>query len=103
MNAQNLPSPADHARAIENDPGKDSRPHQAKSAAPGATDKPLQGNLDPTWPTTGAPSYTMDQFSVRAGISKYSVARRIKDGTIRATRIGRLIRIPAVEVDRLLG
>lgn len=48
-------------------------------------------------------SFTMGQFGRRAGISKWSVARRIKDGTIRAVRIGRLIRIPASEADRLLG
>jgi excisionase family DNA binding protein len=43
------------------------------------------------------------QFAVVVGISEKTVLRRIQDGLIRATRIGRLWRIPVTEVGRRLG
>jgi excisionase family DNA binding protein len=37
------------------------------------------------------------------GLSENTVLRRIRDNEIKATRIGRLWRIPVTEVGRLLG
>ena len=48
-------------------------------------------------------AYTMAQFGKIVRLSRSSVARRLKDGTIRAIKVGRLVRVPASEVDRLLG
>ena len=47
--------------------------------------------------------YTMAEFGRRVGLSESSVARRIRDGRIRAVKIGRLVRIPASEIGRLFG
>jgi excisionase family DNA binding protein len=46
---------------------------------------------------------SVKQFAVLVGLSENTVLRRIKDQQIRATRIGRLWRIPVSEVGRLLG
>ena len=52
----------------------------------------------------GSPvSYTMAKFGKLVGLSQSTVARRIKDGKIRAIKIGRLVRIPASEIGRLFG
>ena len=48
-------------------------------------------------------AYTMVGFGARVGMSKSSIARRIRNGEIRVVKIGRLVRIPASEVERLFG
>jgi hypothetical protein len=45
----------------------------------------------------------MAEFGWRVGLSESSVARRIREGTIRAVRIGRLVWVPASEIGRLFG
>ena len=46
---------------------------------------------------------SVKQFATVVGLSDTTVLRRIRDGQIRSTRIGRLWRIPISEVGRLLG
>ena len=56
-----------------------------------------------TGPVTRAAFLSVRQFAVVVGVSEKTVLRRIRDGGVRATRIGRLWRIPVTEVGRLLG
>ena len=58
----------------------------------------------PAEPAPGfATPYSMRQFARLAGLSTSTVARRVRDGTIRFVRVGRLVRIPASEIGRLFG
>jgi excisionase family DNA binding protein len=54
-------------------------------------------------PITRAAFLSVGQFAVVVGLSEKTVLRRIRDGSVRATKIGRLWRIPVTEVRRLLG
>ncbi len=44
---------------------------------------------------------TIDQFAHRLQVSVSTARRRIKDGTVRVVRIGRLVRVDPAEIRRL--
>lgn len=44
----------------------------------------------------------VDEFASAIGVSKFTVHRRIKDGSLRTVRFGRRVLIPASELARLL-
>jgi excisionase family DNA binding protein len=80
----------------------------------GATERrgtdPPPADLTAPWRTEGLVSkpltrafLSVEEFAVVVGLSENTVLRRIRDEEIRATRIGRLWRIPVTEVGRLLG
>ena len=46
---------------------------------------------------------TMDDVARILRVSKYTVYRMIKKGKLRAIKIGRLVRIPEKEIQRLVG
>lgn len=56
----------------------------------------------PTLPP-GRDAFTVDEFATRWNVSPRTVERAIARGEIKVRRIGRLVRIPAKEVRRLLG
>jgi excisionase family DNA binding protein len=45
---------------------------------------------------------TLPQVADLLGVSRSTIKRRVADGSIRVIRIGRLVRVPAREIDRLL-
>ncbi len=45
--------------------------------------------------------YKVDEFANRLEVSKWAVYDAVKNGQIRAVRIGRAVRIPATELERL--
>ena len=47
--------------------------------------------------------YTKAELAEIARLSVRSLEKLIRDGRIKVVRLGRLVRIPATEVDRLLG
>ena len=46
---------------------------------------------------------TVNQTAELLGVSRLTIRRRISDGTINAYRVGRFIRIPRTELDKLLS
>lgn len=46
---------------------------------------------------------TKAEVATALGVSEKTVRRRIADGSIRAIRLGRAVRVPNVEVERLLN
>lgn len=48
------------------------------------------------------PTLTTTEVAVALGISRRTVLRRVEDGSIRAMRLGKAVRIPEAELDRLL-
>jgi excisionase family DNA binding protein len=48
------------------------------------------------------PSYTVEELAGLLRIADRSVRRYIEDGRIRAIKVGKWVRIPAEEVDRLM-
>jgi len=45
---------------------------------------------------------TIEQAAQLLGVSPSTVRNRVTDGTIRAVKLGRLIRIPRAELERLI-
>jgi excisionase family DNA binding protein len=52
---------------------------------------------------TGRVAVSPLEFARAAGVSLPTVQRRLRDGTIRAGRIGRRVTIPVTELRRLVG
>lgn len=48
------------------------------------------------------PELTTTEVAEALGISRRTVLRRVRDGSIRAMTLGRAVRIPRAEVERLL-
>jgi excisionase family DNA binding protein len=71
------------------------RPPAASHAPPACSDL--------AHPPTRAAFLSVKAFAIVVGLSENTVLRRIRDNEIKATRIGRLWRIPVTEVGRLLG
>ncbi len=49
------------------------------------------------------PPFSTDSVAELLGVSKRTIERRIADGSIRALKLGRVVRIPASELERLLS
>ena len=52
-------------------------------------------------PEPAAPFLSIEQFARRLQISPSTARRRIRDGTVRVVRVGRLVRIDPAEIARL--
>lgn len=48
-------------------------------------------------------AYSAAELALKLGVSENHVRRLIATGAVRAVRLGRLVRIPATELDRLLA
>lgn len=48
------------------------------------------------------PALTTTEVAAALGVSRRTVLRRVEDGSIRAMRLGKAVRIPKAELDRLL-
>lgn len=54
--------------------------------------------------TTETPiAYTVEQVAMKAQVSRKTVWNWVNNGTIRVVRIGRVVRIPESELDRLFS
>ena len=54
--------------------------------------------------TTADPvAYTARQFAERLGVHTNTVKKWTREGTVRAVRLDRVVRIPATELERLLA
>jgi excisionase family DNA binding protein len=51
----------------------------------------------------GKEAFTVQEFGDALGVSKFTVARKIKSQEVRAILFGRRILIPHEELDRILG
>lgn len=94
--------PGDPAAAADRaDPGAGGMPVEDSPGRPGSSDVPPPVTTDQ--PEAFLPCFTIAEMAARLGISARSVRRRIKAGLIRTVPIGgRLVRIPATELTRLL-
>jgi excisionase family DNA binding protein len=54
-------------------------------------------------PITDRPPFSITEAATFTGLSRATIERRIADGTLKATKIGRAVRISAADVDRLLS
>ncbi len=46
---------------------------------------------------------TVDEVAAELRVSSWTIYQRIKDGSLRSIRVGRLIRVPRVALDEFLG